>query len=73
MDRKKRILGLGILTFIIGFLFVSLASINLNLATGRADVSTSEFVIINSGLWSFLGLVLVGIGFIVVLLLKFEK
>jgi hypothetical protein len=38
MDRKKIILGLGILTFIIGFIFISVASLNLNLATGRADI-----------------------------------
>ena len=70
MDRKKIILGLGILIFIIGFIFISLASLNLNLAIGKADVSTFEYVIINSGLWSFFGLVLVAMGICIILINK---
>ncbi len=70
MDRKKIILGLGILTFIIGFIFISFASLTLNLAAGRDLTPTHEFVSV-MGLFSLLGLALVAIGVIVILLIKF--
>lgn len=73
MDRKKIIFGSGILTFIIGFILISFATITLLLFSGR-DVfePTHEFILV-MGLFSFLGLALVAIGVIVILLIKFIK
>ena len=72
MDRKKIILGLGTLTFIVGFLFISAASWFLNMAAGGDNTPTLEFLSV-TGLWSLVGLALVAIGVIVILLIKFEK
>ena len=72
MNRKKIILGLGTVTFIIGFVFISLASWFLNMSAGGDNAPTFEFLSV-MGLWSLLGLALVAIGVIVILLTKFEK
>lgn len=75
MNRKKIILGLGTVTFIIGFVFISLASWMLNMAAGReGDIEKISFEFVSvMGLWTLLGLALVAIGVIVILLTKFEK
>jgi len=84
MNRNKIVLGLGILVFIVGFIFVSLVSFVAN--TRALDVNDIEtlselkFMFDNEaqfihtmGSWSLLGLALISIGVIVILLTKLEK
>jgi len=74
MDRKKIILGLGVVTFIIGFIFISLVSWMLNMSAGREGDMTLTFEFISAlGMWTLVGLALIAIGVIVILLIKFEK
>jgi len=72
MNKKKVILGLGIITFIVGFIFISITSWFLNMRTGEERPPTFEFISV-MGLWSLLGLALVSIGVIVILLIKFNN
>ncbi len=72
MNRKKIILGLGILTFLIGFAFISTACYFLNMRVGMDNPLNIEFIQV-MGLWSFLGLAIEAVGFVVILLTKFEK
>ena len=74
MNRKKIILGSGIVTFIVGFVLISLASWFLNMAAGQEGDIELRFEFISvMGLWTLLGLALVAIGGIVILLIKFDK
>ena len=73
MDRKKIILGSGILTFIIGFILISFATLTLLLLSGRSDFEPTHEGLLVPGLFCFLGLALVAIGVIVILLIKFVK
>jgi hypothetical protein len=84
MNRNKIVLGLGILTFFVGFIFISLVSFFAN--TRVLDVNDMEDITElqimyegearftrTMGSWSLLGLALISIGVIVILLTKFEK
>ena len=84
MNRNKIVLGLGILTFFVGFIFISLVSFFANTRVidvyDIESISELQFVfslesrfISTMGSWSLLGLALVAIGVIVILLVRFEK
>jgi len=72
MNRKKIELGLGILAFIAGFIFLSIVSWVINTKDIDPETITANFF---RGLraWSLIGLALVSIGVIVILLARFEK
>jgi hypothetical protein len=84
MNRNKIVLGLGIIVFIVGFIFVSLVSFflntrvidvnNIEVASELKSMFESESQYIHTmGLWSLLGLALISIGIIMILLVKTEK
>ena len=72
MNTRKIELGLGILAFIVGFIFISLVSFFSNTRVVDEGNMESQFIS-TMGLWFLLGLALIAIGVIVILLVKFEK
>jgi ABC-type transport system involved in multi-copper enzyme maturation permease subunit len=71
MNRNKIVLGLGIIVFIVGFIFVSLVSFFAN--TRNLNVDGESQFIRTMGSWSLLGLALISIGVVVILLTKLER
>jgi len=74
---KKRIIlfGLGIVTFIVGFVFLSFVAWWLNGIAGVEDIvwETVRRGIIATGAYALVGLVFIAIGMILTVLSKFEK
>ena len=84
MNRNKIVLGLGILTFFVGFIFISLVSFFANtrvidvydiesISELQFEFSLESRFVSTMGSWSLLGLALISIGVIVILLTKLEK
>jgi hypothetical protein len=75
MNKNKILLGLGIVTFIIGFIILSFVAWWLNLAAGNEDVfwETARRGILTNGAYTLIGLALVTIGMIFAILSKFER
>lgn len=72
MNRKKIEMGIGILAFIVGFIFLSVVSWLINTKDIDPDTITVNFFR-GLGVWSLIGLALISIGVIVILLARFEK
>ncbi|MBN2600347.1 MAG: hypothetical protein JXA75_07395 [Candidatus Thermoplasmatota archaeon] len=71
MSGGKIKLGLGIIAFIVGFIFLSLVSWSLN--TKEVDPETITVNIFRAlGAWSLIGLALISIGIVIILLVKLE-
>lgn len=75
MNRKIIVLGLGIVTFIVGFALLAFSSWWLIGISGQENVvwETVRRGTITMGSYSIVGLALVSIGVIVILLAKFAK
>ena len=69
MNKRRIELGLGILAFIVGFIFLSIVSWLINTESGEVTIYFLRAV----GSWSLIGLALISLGVIVILLVKFEK
>lgn len=65
-------MGIGILAFIVGFIFLSVVSWLINTKDIDPDTITVNFFW-GLGAWSLIGLALISIGVIVILLARFEK
>jgi len=70
--RKKIQLGLGILAYIVGFIFLAVVSWIINTRDLDPETITINFLR-GLGAWSLIGLALISIGIIVILLVRFEK
>ena len=75
MNRKKIILGLGIVTFIVGFGFISFVAWWLNLLAAQETVTwhATQRGVVATGAYTLVGLALVAIGMIITLLAKLKK
>lgn len=83
MNGGKIKLGIGIIFFIVGFIFISLVSFFANTRNLDVDeesitdlriyfIGESQFIR-TMGSWSLLGLALISIGIIVIVLTKLKK
>ena len=71
MDGRKIKMGLGIIAFIVGFIFLSLVSWLLNTKDVDPQTITVDFFR-GIGAWSLIGLALISIGVNDILLVKSE-
>ena len=75
MNKKRILLDLGVVTFIIGFILLSFVAWWLNGIAGNEDIywGTIRRGILATGAYTLIGLALVTIGMIFTVLSKFEK
>ena len=75
MNKKGILLGLGIVTFIVGFAFLSFVAWWLNAIAGLDDIiwEITRRGVIATGAYTLVGLALIAIGMIFTTLSKLEK